>query len=138
MAGRRERKTQAVKRDVNAAARAFQAFDLLCDGYTYEEAAHDAGYASRGACWNAVQREMQRMQIEKTENLRKMHMRRLQRLRKVYMPKAEAGDGYSADRVLRFDEREAALMGIDVAKDEAGGVPVRREYIGVSVEAPTQ
>lgn len=118
-------KAQGIKRDPNAAARAWQAFDLICAGYTYAEAAHIAGYASSGACWNAVQREMGRVAVEKTDNLRKMHVRRLQRLRKVFMPKAEAGDGWSADRVLRFDEREAALMGLDAVRDEllAAGEP---------------
>lgn len=110
-------------RDANAAARAFAAFDLICAGYTYEEAAHEAGYASRSSCWTAVQRELARMAFEKTEDYRKMHVRRLQRLRRVYMPKAESGDGWSADRVLRFDEREAALLGIDTAPG-VGNVPV--------------
>lgn len=127
--------TQGVqRRDVNAAARAFTAFDLICAGYTYEEAAQAAGYGNRGTCWHAVQREMARMADEKAENLRKQHQRRLQRLRKVYMPKAESGDGWSADRIIRFDEREAHLLGLDLQPAESANQNVRREYAGIPVE----
>lgn len=129
-------KTHRVKRhDVNAALRATQAVDLIAAGYTYAEAAPIAGYASSGACWNAVHRELDRTRFEHADDYRKMHVRRLQRLRKVYMPKAEAGDGWSADRIVRFDEREAQLLGLDLQPAETASQNVRREYTGIPVEA---
>lgn len=122
------------RRDVNAALRALQAIDLIAAGSTYAEAAVACGYGSKGACHDAVQRELNRVVIEHVETLRKLHLRRLQQLRKVYLPKALAGDGWSHDRVLHEDEREALLMGMNRQPAETGNQSVRREYAGVPVE----
>lgn len=117
------------RRDLNATVRALRAIDLIADGYTYAEAAAAVGYGSSGACWHAVDREIQRDRAARVEHLRHFARNRLRRLRRVYMPKALAGDGWSADRVVRFDEREAALMGLDAGRDGADAGPPQVKVI---------
>lgn len=111
-------KVQHHARDVNAAVRAITALDLAIAGHDYEHIAAAAGYGSRGAAYKAIQRELQRRIDPRVDTLRSLHLARLARLRTVYYPKAMGGDGWSMDRVLKIDEREALLMGLD-AKDKA-------------------
>lgn len=128
-------KTQRVKpptRDVNAAARALHALDLAIAGHDWQSIADVAGYASKGAAHNAVQRELDRRLAAKVDTLRDIQHARLMRLIQVYYPKAIGGDGWSADRVVRFDERDAQLMGLDKPKVDADALAlqnVRREYV---------
>lgn len=114
-------KTQGVKpsRDVNAAVRVITALDLAIAGHDWQSIATSAGYASKGAAFNAVQRELERRIAPRIDTLRQMHYQRLQAFRQVYVPKALAGDGWSFDRCLRMDEREAALFGLDVVPAES-------------------
>lgn len=115
--------------------RSLAALDLAIAGHDYQTIADTVGYASRGAAFNAVQRELDRLLTPKAEQLRKMHQRRLNKLRTVYFPKAMAGDGWSADRVLRFDEREAQLMGLDAKVEPSANGPVIIEVPGSLADA---
>jgi len=122
---RRKPKTPGVKPspDVEAAARALAALDLAIAGNDWQTVADQAGYASRGAAYNAVQRELKRRIDCRVDALRTLQLARLGRLRTVYYPKAMGGDGWSMDRVLRLDEREIALMGLDAVRDAAPALP---------------
>lgn len=100
-------------RDVNAATRVIVALDAAIEGHDWQTVANQAGYGSRGAAYHAVQRELERRIEPRVDYLRQIHYERLQAYRRVYVPKAMAGDGYSLDRCLRIDEREAQLMGLD-------------------------
>lgn len=123
--GRRKARTQGVEqpsRDVAAAVRVIQALDLAIAGYDWRTIAERVGYAGPGPAYTAVQRELQRRIAPKVDELRQMHYQRAQRFRQVYVPKALAGDGWSFDRMLRLDEREAALFGLDAPKTEAASV----------------
>lgn len=125
-------KTQAVKppvRDVNAAVRALRALDLYIEGHGWQFVADSAGYASRGAAYNAVMRELDRQFDVRVDRLRKVHQMRLNRLRTVYLPRALDGEGWSADRVLAFDEREARLMGLDMTHDDTPAGPAQIKVI---------
>lgn len=117
---RRKPKTPGVKpsRDVNAGARAAVALALALEGHTYQTIANQAGYASKGAAFNAVQRELQRTLQPAAEAVRRMEVQRLDGLLTVYLPKAMAGDGWSFDRVLRLMERRAGLLGLDAKHDQ--------------------
>lgn len=116
--------TQRVqRRDVNAAARVVTALDLAIAGHDWETIAHQSGFGNRGTAYKAVQRELERRIDERVDALRALQLARLGRLRTVYYPKAMAGDGWSMDRVLRLDERESALMGLDATRDAAPTAP---------------
>lgn len=116
-----EAKTQGGKttRDVNAAVRAIQALDLAIEGHDWQTIASRAGYASRGAAFNAVQRELDRTITKKAAAYRDLHLARYGKYRTVYYPKAMKGDGWSLDRCLRIDEREASLLGLDAQAEMA-------------------
>lgn len=108
-------------RDVNAALRVVTALELCLQGHDWDTIARQSGYGSRGAAYNAVQRELERRIVPKVDLLRQMQWERLKRYRTVYDPKAMAGDGWSLDRCLRMDEREAALLGLDMPKVSQDG-----------------
>ena len=116
---RRRVKTQEVeqRRDISAAARVVTALDLAIAGHDWETIARLSGYASRGAAYTAVQRELKRRIDERVDSLRTLQLARLGRMRTVYYPKAMEGDGWSMDRVLRLDERESQLMGLDAVRE---------------------
>lgn len=125
-------KTQGVKphRDVDAASRVIKALDAAIAGHDWQTVADLSGYASKGAAYNAVQRELDRIISKDVETLRTLQHARMMRLVSVYYPKAMGGDGWSADRVVRFDERDAQLMGLDTPKADANAAQtnVRRIY----------
>jgi hypothetical protein len=105
-------------RDPNEAVRVSIALESILSGHTYEEARVAAGYAQRGQCWRAVQRELDRLVVPSAERMRKLHHLRLNKLRTVYMRRAMDGVGWDADRMLHFDEREAKLFGLDKQPDD--------------------
>lgn len=130
--------TQGVKpkhRNVPAAARVIAALDLAIEGHDWQTIANQAGYASRGAAYDAVQRELKRRLDTRVDSLRDLHLARLGRLRSVYFPKAMAGDGWSMDRVLRLDERESALMGLDAVRENTPQMPTIIEISAVTTQA---
>lgn len=129
-------KNQAVKnRDVGAAARVITALDLAIAGNDWLTIAQQASYASPGAAYNAVQRELKRRIDVRVDALRTLHLARLGRLRTIYYPKAMAGDGWSLDRVLRIDERESQLMGLDVVHEHAPTPPTIIEVSATVAQA---
>jgi hypothetical protein len=108
-----------VARDLNAAARVLTALDLAIQGCDYRTIAERAGYASKGAAFNAVQRELQRTFQHKADDLRTLEAQRLDALLQSMMPKALAGDTWSVDRVLAIMERRARLFGLDIQASQA-------------------
>src|SRR5690348_9478339 len=58
-------------RDVNAAQKVALALKLRAQKLTYEEIAARCGYGSKGACHNAIQRELSRVITENVDELRR-------------------------------------------------------------------
>lgn len=136
---RRKKEIQGIKtRDVNAASRAALALQMALEGHDWKTTAHLSGYASAGAAWNAVQRELQRTIQPLADEVRKMEIARLDRYLTVFDKKAMTGDGWSLDRCLRIMERRAALLGLDARTDAsaiAAAQVVIREYPAGVAEA---
>lgn len=133
----RRKKTQAVvppiKRDVNAGIRVKKALELRSLGHTYEEIATRVGYASKGACWTAVQRELGRSLHEPTEDVRTLELLRLDMMLVRQLATAVDGNDVSASyataNVLAIMQRRAALLGLDAQKDQVMAAQVLiREY----------
>jgi hypothetical protein len=106
-AGYRSQKstTQKVQhRDVNATMRAFHAMKMISEGATYEDAAKRAGYGSRGACFHAVQRELERSASPNAENFRKLMSYRLDRLLSAVWPLAVPESPDESIYDLTFDD----------------------------------
>jgi hypothetical protein len=133
---RRKRESQGIKtRDPNAAMRAKTALDLFLAGHRWKAVADGAGYASEGAAYNAVQRELQRTLQPVADEVRIAETLRLDTLLTVYWPKALSGDGWSFDRVLRLMERRASLLGLDAVRESQQPMPTIIEVAGSVAQA---
>jgi hypothetical protein len=131
--------TQEVKHpDVNAAVRAATGFKLRYEEQlTWEEVAIKAGYASRGAAKNAVDREALRhvsRDIQEARDIENYRLTQLQtRCYKAGMDKANDAWTWAIDRYVALSKRRSELMGLDVKPDAIpDGVTIIREY-GVEV-----
>lgn len=120
---------QHAHRDVNAAARAEQALTLRKAGYGYQVIAKQCGYASRGAAYTAVQRELARTIQQPADDVRKLELERLNDLFIPLYAKALKGDTWSTDRCLKIMERRAALLGLDM--DKGQGNAAQMVIVGV-------
>lgn len=125
----RKKQTQGVeRRDVNASKRVIIALDLFALGLTYDEIAARAGYRSRGACYDAIQRELQRCIYDKVDEARKLQCFQLDRLHQSLWPHAVGGidedgntipiDDAAVKHVLDIMERRAKLLGLDAKQNE--------------------
>lgn len=113
---------QRVKtRDVNAATRATHAIKLRAQKMQLTDIAAQCGYASAGACYNAIQRELQRTVVENIEDLRREEALILDKLHErcmeAAMDQSNRGFLFAVDRVIAIRERFAKLYGLDVAKE---------------------
>lgn len=112
-------RTRAKTRDVNAATRAALAMELRAKGMTFEQIAHQCGYGSRGACHDAIQRELERVVVENVDELRREQLLTLDRLQAMCWELAVDPDNrgrlFAVDRILQILDRRSKLMGIDRA-----------------------
>lgn len=117
-------KQKVQNRDVNAATRVAQAVQLRAQKYTYEQIAQRAGYGSAAACYNAIQRELQRSVVENVEELRREELHMLDQLHQecweIAMDKGNKGRLFAVDRLLVIAERRAKLVGLDKRVEDAG------------------
>lgn len=113
----------ATNRDINAAERAALAVKLRASKLSYDEIAKRCGYSDRGACYRAVQREMDRVVVENVEELRTEELATLDYLQQQVMPLIEDKDNksrlFAIDRLMRIHEERAKLLGL-----YANGKPV--------------
>lgn len=74
--------------------------------------------------------------LEATESWRDLHLARLERLVAAVWPKAEGGDDFAIDRVVKLLKSEARLLGLEAPKKiELGGTEVVFRVNGVEVSA---
>ena len=116
-----KRNPKSNTRDINAAQRVKLALKLRAQKLTYEEIAQQCGYANRGVCHNAVQREMQRILVEDVEELRREELAMLDILHKEMWQMAMDKDNnyrtFAVDRVLSISEARRKLMGLDIERE---------------------
>jgi hypothetical protein len=138
-------KQVVINRDANAATRTTLAVQLRAQKLTFDEIAKRCGYASPGACRNAIQRELSRTVVENVEELRReecamldqLHMQCWERMIDSGYEKSML---FAVDRLIAISERRSRLMGLDVPTNQevTGNVVVIREvpsgYLGVKSE----
>jgi len=130
--------TQGVqKRDVLATNRVSLALELRAKKLTYDQIAKQCGYSSAGACYKAIQRELNRVVVEKVEELRREESYILDilhgRLFAAAMDEKNTDWQWAADRVLNLSKARRELLGLDKLPDDVlSGVTVIRNY-GVEV-----
>jgi hypothetical protein len=111
------------RRDVNAVQRVALALELRAKKIRLVDIAAQCGYASAGACYNAIQRELQRVVVENVEELRREEADGLDKLEAECWARLEE-EGFekaklfAVDRILMIKERRAKLMGLDKRPDE--------------------
>ena len=111
------------RRDVNAALRVATALELRAKKMRLVDIAAQCGYASAGACYNAMQRELQRIVVENVEELRREEADGLDKLeaecwKRLEEEGFEKAKLFAVDRILRIKDRRAKLMGLDKRPDE--------------------
>lgn len=110
-------------RDVNAARRVQDALKFRAEGLSWDEVAAQAGYTSRGAAHNAVQRELERTITANVEEMRReeaLILTRLhQRCMKAAMDEKNKGFLFAVDRVIAIRERYSKLFGLDQTPEGA-------------------
>lgn len=124
------RKQRVVNRDANATTRALDAVRLRTQGKTYQAIADEVGYASPGACRDAIMRELQRCALKDVGEYRAEQLAILNRLLEVAMPLAIGNPTAAAvrdrkpnlfahDRVLGILDRMMKLTGTEIKHDAA-------------------
>ncbi len=131
--GNAKGKTLDNTRDVNAARRVQTALKLRAQRLTYEEIAHQCGYESRGACHNAIMRELQRCISEDVKQVRLEELASLDAAEAevwpLFLDRKNSYRLYALDRILAIKERRAKYLGLDQTPDAAlmAGVVVIQE-----------
>lgn len=127
-------------RDINAATRAALAIKLRAQRLTYEEIAQQCGYGSRGACHDAVMREMDRCLVENVEELRREEAFMLDLLHAEIWPLAMDKDNekrlFAADRILAISAQRAKIVGLDKTAVAVSKVVVREAPAGYFGQPP--
>lgn len=136
-------KAQEVKhRDVNAAQRVIMALDLWNQRMTYDEIACKCGYASSGAAYNAIQRELKRRIHPKIDEHREQELSILDKIhQKVWIEAFEKKDKdgnattnlWAVDRLLELSRDRRKLLNLDIQPEEitAAQVVIREVPFGL-------
>lgn len=86
----------------------------------WDTIAERLGYASRGAAYNAVKREIAKIPREAVNELRTVELESLDRLEQVAIRQALQGNLGAIDRVLRIKDARAKLTGLHDAPADTG------------------
>ncbi len=101
--------------DVKATVKAQQALALKLEGRTYQEIADQLHYASKGAAFTAIHRELSRHPVEDIATLRAIETARLDdlygKLHGVLTNPSQML--FAVDRLLKVMERRSKLLGLD-------------------------
>ena len=90
-----------------------QAAELREAGLDYDTIAEKLGYSDRSGAFRAVQRILKRAQRESGSQLLELELRRLDTMHEGLWLRAQRGDTFSVDRVLKIQERRAKYLNLD-------------------------
>lgn len=115
------------ERQVDAAERAKKALQLRTMRVSYDIIAKQCGYASRGAAYTAVKRELSRIPREAAKELRVSELETLDTAQRALASRIANGDLGAVDRMLKIMDMRARLTGmydeiVDTGVDEVRGV----------------
>ncbi len=97
------------------------ALELHLAGATYDAIAKAVGYASRSGAHQAVQAALKANITPEVTEAAKSELARLDAMLTGLWPKARRGDVAAVDRVLRIEERRAAVLARVAARDAENG-----------------
>ena len=113
----------ATSRAVAAVKRA-KVVEAVADGATYEQAAQQAGYATRSGAYKAFWKALDGREAEAVEDHRALELARLDALQAPLWEKALSGDVKAANAVLRIIDQRVRLLGLDNQNTSTGAQPV--------------
>lgn len=102
----------ATSRAVAAVKRA-KVVEAVADGATYDQAAKQAGYATRSGAYKAFWKAIDGREADAVEQHRALELARLDALQVGLWDRAEAGDVKAVNAVLRIIEQRSRLLGLD-------------------------
>ena len=95
-----------------ASARRARAVELVAQGYTYQQAADELGYANRGTVCHIVSDALTARQVEAVDDLRFLERERLDALQVALWDKAMNGDIRAAQSILGIIMARSRLLGL--------------------------
>jgi hypothetical protein len=113
------------ERAATNAERQKTAFELARAGLPWEEVAEGAGYASRGAAYNAVKTYITKMVKPVASEYLAMSIARFDDLLAGLYEAARNGDLFAVDRALKIEDQRARLLGLYEQKPEDPTAEVR-------------
>ena len=96
-----------------AAVKRARVVEAVAQGATYEEAAKEAGYASRSGAYKAFWKAVEGREADAVEDHRSLELARLDALQTAVWDAAMAGDVKAVGMVLRIIEQRSRLLGLD-------------------------
>jgi hypothetical protein len=118
--GRGRGSSKTSPKAIEEALRRARALELRRFGASYQDIADQLGFSGRGAAYNAVILELQRVAREPAEAVLKLELERLDRMLLGIMAKAsdpeERGQYGAIDRALKIMDRRARYLGLDAPK----------------------
>jgi|SRR5579859_2859004 len=94
-----------------------KALDLRKAGASFPDISRQLG-CSVSTAYRMVEWSLQKTLQEPADEVRKLELERLDRLLLALWPDAVNGDKDAIDRVLKIQARRAALLGLDIARQE--------------------
>ena len=108
----------ATSRAVAAVKRA-KVVEAVAAGATYEQAAKQAGYATRSGAYKAFWKAVDGREANAVNQARTLELTRLDALQVGLWEQALAGDVKAVNAVLRIIEQRSRLLGLDKPFDES-------------------
>ncbi len=96
-----------------AAVKRTKVVEAVAEGATYEQAAKQAGYATRSGAYKAFWKAVDGREADAVEQHRALELQRLDALQVGLWERAEAGDIKAVNAVLRIIEQRSRLLGLD-------------------------
>lgn len=90
-----------------------RALELRIAGFTWDQVAKEAGYASAPGAHRGVSRALDRIPRANAEKFLEIELERLDRLQRAAYRQAVAGDLKAIEAVLRVMDRRAKYLGLD-------------------------
>jgi hypothetical protein len=127
----------ATSRAVAAVKRA-KVVEAVAEGATYEQAAKQAGYATRSGAYKAFWKAIDGQEADAVEDHRALELARLDALQVAFWERAMTGDVKAAGMILRIIEQRSRLLGLGVPRADAGAQSVVMSPAELAVWKETQ
>lgn len=98
-----------------------RALAMALAGSSYDEIAHDLGYANRAGAWKLVDALLKARTDVALNEYRTLELARLDRLQQAYWESALAGDQKAAHLVLKIVQARCKILGLDRLGGELEG-----------------